>query len=1738
MEKNVFSGSTSKSSHPQPAAFLDSNAFPHFDPASETNHEFAFLGGDRTPFLASGLPSAAAGISQSSPGVGVANDPLLDEVDAFPSWGSESNVPITIAEIKQIAFQLQMLFQFQEDNARNMCEYFMWLLESRALRMGPFLALRSLHGDYIGGENANYRKWYFATEMDSEDLVRLFNGNSATDIKSKQEKLLSLAESQWKRQMAKLDGADYAAQVLLYLLVWGEAGNLRFMPECICFIYKCCIDYYYGYDDQQPKAEKPFLDHVITPLYLVLRLQSYSGTGAELTHVDRDHSSIIGYDDMNQLFWHRKEILKIKVCMQLGTEPLLGLLRPDRYLALGFVLWDRVFLKTYREYRTWMHVVVNFNRVLNIHLALFWIFTAYNLYPLYTPDYDVNFDNSPVEAVRITIISLCGALLTIVSIIATLCEMRFAPRLYPGSYPVFGRLCALTFLLAANVAPTIVLYAYKLSSPGSQEGLGLAIIHLVLGLLTCLYLTFASPSKLFWCKLKGRSNLATKSFTACFHPLNGTGDVISVCLWLGVFTLKLVESYFFLAIPLRAPIRELSAMQTLCVGDGWFGALLCRFQPLIVLVLVFFLELVLYFLDTYLWYVVWNTAFSVAKSLQIGSSIWTPWRNVYARLPKRIYSRLLVPTNHKSVRRQSMVARIWNLIIVAMYRDHFLSIEQVQKLLYDIEGSGQGVEPAFFVAQEDSAQDLVLFVAGSEAKRRIAFFAQSLTLPMPEAREIKAMPSFSVLIPHYSEKIILLLKEIVQEEDKHTHVTLLEYLKLLYPLEWQNFVSDTMIMAQEEPESGFAEKEDPLFQAVGFKEATPVFIMRTRIWALLRAQTLYRTVFGFMNYLRAIKTFYDLEMGAGESFMPAEEKIKHIHRLTCRKFRIVVAMQRYRHFSSEELDCVDVLLSGYPEVQIAYIDEDFDETRGEVAYYSCLIDGTCTKLAGKGREPKLRIRLPGYPILGDGKADNQNHALVFTRGEYLQLIDANQDNYLEECLKIRSVLAEFEEQAVADPYDNLKPHHPVAIVGTREYIFSENTGILGDIAAGKEQTFGTLFARTLSQIGGKLHYGHPDFLNAVFMTTRGGVSKAQKSLHLNEDIYAGMTALTRGGRIKHCEYMQCGKGRDLGFTSIANFITKIGAGMGEQILSREYFYLGTQLRLDWLLSFYYAHLGFHLNNYLIIFSIQLFLVAGVNIAALTHESIVCEISTGPNLTPEPPNCRNLIPVVQWLERTVKLVFFVFVLSLLPLAVHEIAERGIYRAISRTSKHILSFLPVFEVFVCRIYAHALGSDLAVGGAQYIATGRGFATKREKFADLYTRFGHALLNFGVFVLLLVTYFSVSIWLYAYIFFWLTVSGFLFAPFLFNPGQFDRAKFVCDYMNFFWWLFAGNSSQVDKTWIEYIKIERSRLTGVKLAMCYGADRIKNTNVVRPGRWNVLVTVVVPKVVSVGLIACAYLFANSQNDTGATSPTYAAARVLIVAGVPLLFNLALMLVVFLFNITLGWLLTLAISVYPFWVSCIARISSVCAHFLSLAALWQFQNYDFGTTVLGIALICKIQSTVLQTITVIFLSREVMDPRPNRAWWLGQWLRAGLGWHTFTQPLREYVCKVAEQTHFASDFMTGHLIFFAQAPLLLIPLCNTWHSVMLMWMRPDEQLRHQPPNSSLSKRKVAVAAVTFASAVLVMGALIAGIVMIPRLQWLNIGALLPKIIKPLTQPILEPELIPRGLRKELYEKASDLTKA
>lgn len=41
----------------------------------------------------------------------------------------------------------------------------------------------------------------------------------------------------------------------------------------------------------------------------------------------------------------------------------------------------------------------------------------------------------------------------------------------------------------------------------------------------------------------------------------------------------------------------------------------------------------------------------------------------------------------------------------------------------------------------------------------------------------------------------------------------------------------------------------------------------------------------------------------------------------------------------------------------------------------------------------------------------------------------------------------------------------------------------------------------------RFHYGHPDFFDRVFHLTRGGISKASKTINLSEDVFAGKNRL-------------------------------------------------------------------------------------------------------------------------------------------------------------------------------------------------------------------------------------------------------------------------------------------------------------------------------------------------------------------------------------------------------------------------------------------------------------------------------------------------------------------------------------------------------------------------------------------------------------------------------------------------------
>ncbi|KAI1491749.1 family 48 glycosyltransferase [Biscogniauxia mediterranea] len=1636
--------------------------------------------------------------------------------EPYPAWTSDAQIPLSKEEIEDIFVDLANKFGFQRDSMRNMYDHLMILLDSRASRMTPNQALLSLHADYIGGDNANYRKWYFAAHLDLDDAIGFANMSKKSRKSKKKGKAkkgdqsedqvledlegddsLEAAEFRWKTRMNRMSQHDRIRQIALYLMCWGEANQVRFMPECLCFIFKCADDYLNSpacQNSVEPVEEGTFLNNVITPLYQYCRDQGYEISNGVYVRRERDHNQIIGYDDCNQLFWYPEGIERIV----LGDKSKLVDVPPqERYLKLKDVNWKKCFFKTYKETRSWFHMLVNFNRIWVIHLTMFWFYTCYNAPTILVGSaYEQQVNQQPPAAVMWSAVAIGGSIASLIQILATCAEWAYVPRRWAGAQHLTKRLLFLIVVFAINVAPSVYVFGF----PDQQEGTVakvLGIVQFFVAVATFLFFSIMPLGGLFGSYLTkdSRRYVASQTFTASWPHLKGNDRAMSYFLWATVFGAKFGESYAYLALSFRDALRYVSIMDvSSCLGDQFIGNVLCRRQPTILLVLMTITDLLFFFLDTYLWYVLVNTLFSIARSFYLGASIWTPWRNIFSRLPKRIYSKVLATTDMEiKYKPKVLISQIWNAIVISMYREHLLAIDHVQKLLYhqvpsEQEGKRTLRAPTFFVSQEDHSFKTEFFPTHSEAERRISFFAQSLSTPIPEPLPVDNMPTFTVLIPHYGEKILLTLREIIREDEPYSRVTQLEYLKQLHPHEWDCFVKDTKILADEtsqfngedeksEKDTAKSKIDDLPFYCIGFKSSAPEYTLRTRIWASLRSQTLYRTISGFMNYSRAIKLLYRVENPeVVQMFGGNSDKLeRELERMARRKFKLCVSMQRYAKFKKEEMENAEFLLRAYPDLQIAYLDEDPPVAEGEEPrLYSCLIDGHCEVMENGMRKPKFRIQLSGNPVLGDGKSDNQNHSIIFYRGEYIQLIDANQDNYLEECLKIRSVLAEFEEMKT----DNVSPYtpgvkvekfDPVAILGAREYIFSENIGILGDVAAGKEQTFGTLFARTLAQIGGKLHYGHPDFLNGIFMTTRGGVSKAQKGLHLNEDIYAGMTALLRGGRIKHCEYYQCGKGRDLGFGSILNFTTKIGTGMGEQMLSREYYYLGTQLPLDRFLSFYYAHPGFHLNNIFIILSVQLFMIVLLNVGALRNQTIACDYNRNVPITDPlyPTGCQNTDALMDWIYRCTISIFVVFWLAFVPLVVQELTERGFLRALTRFAKQFCSFSPFFEVFVTQIYANSVTQDLSFGGARYIGTGRGFATARIPFGVLYSRFAGPCIYMGARLLMSLLFATLTVWQAALVYFWTSLLALVICPFLYNPHQFAWNDFFIDYRDFLRWLSRGNSRSHSSSWIAYCRLSRTRITGYKRKALGDPSGKMSSDVPRAAITNVFFGEIISPLCLVAVTLIPYLFINAQtgvkaNDSSAQA-TASLLRVAIVAFGPIAVNAGVLGGLFAMACCMGPVLSMCCKKFGSVLAAIAHAVAVIMLLVFFEVMFFLEGFDFTKTLLGMIAVVAIQRFVLKLIISLALTREFKGDGSNIAFWTGKWY--SMGWHSVTQPAREFLCKITELSMFGADFILGHFLLFFMLPVILIPKVDKLHSVMLFWLRPSRQIR--PPIYSMKQSKL-----------------------------------------------------------------------
>ncbi|KAB2039911.1 hypothetical protein ES319_D02G043700v1 [Gossypium barbadense] len=619
----------------------------------------------------------------------------------------------------------------------------------------------------------------------------------------------------------------------------------------------------------------------------------------------------------------------------------------------------------------------------------------------------------------------------------------------------------------------------------------------------------------------------------------------------------------------------------------------------------------------------------------------------------------------------------------------------------------------------------------NEARRRLAFFSNSLFMKMPRAPRVEEMIAFSVLTP-FNDEAVLYSKKTLKTKNEDG-ISILYYLQTIYDYEWKNFIErmrrEGMVTAD---------------------EIWTTKLRDLRIWASYRGQTFARTVRSMMYYYRALQLLAFLDSSSETDITVTKEE----EGIALMKYTYVVSCQKYwehKAIGDPRAEEIIDLLKHNESLRMAYIDQVSTES-DEKEYYSVLVKYD----RQLQREVEIyRIKLPGPMNIGEGKPENQNHGIVFTRGDAVQTIDMNQGNYFEEALKIRNLLEEF------------KHHHGIhrpTILGVREHIFSGSVSSVAWFMSAQETSFVTLFQRLFANpLKIRMRYGHPDMFDRLWFMTRGGLSKASKVINISEDIFTGFNCTLRGGSVTHHEYVQVGKGRDLGLNQISTFEAKIACGSGEQFLSRDVYRLGQRLDFFRMLSFFHTTIGYFFNTTVIVLSVYGFLWGQLYLALSGVENFVLGNDT---------NSKKALSAVINQELIIQFGLFMT----LPAILESSVESGFLEAI-------------WEFLVMQLYLHSTESNTSLYSMQ-------------------THFIKAI-EFGLILMVYATYTPSAKVTFFYIDMsltcWLLVVSWIFAPFLFNPSGFDWLKTVDDFddfMNWIWYrgsIFAKATESWESWWYE---------------------------------------------------------------------------------------------------------------------------------------------------------------------------------------------------------------------------------------------------------------------------------------------------------------------------------------------------
>ena len=873
------------------------------------------------------------------------------------------------------------------------------------------------------------------------------------------------------------DTAQQLMDVSIYLLLWGEAGNLRFMPELLLFLFALarahCVSTGTRADRDGDRdrdegsgltalrhslpasprqlsvsprrtsvASEPgsFLKLLVRPLYNCVFDETFVGLNKGRP-VPRTATTGLpthprNYDDWNQQFWSAEAIRRLRthsgVCI-MSVPP------AERWGLLLQSDWRAFFggsPKTFREERWWGCLIAANRRVFLAHAFCFGCVVVCTRPPSWSASF--NGWGSAFLGVFVLILaplsSAAGALFEFWSTDEAHVRVALKKRL------------AFTFLqltpfAAATVGLVSIQSSYsldelehaELSSTPVLILLGCAAVLLALGLL--FLLREMAPqiglvdSIRFDAHLQWEARVSMLSWTSWFTQSQSgrwpcpKPELLSVLqmygFWFLVWAAKLFlagwilvptlfdlhrriadgfsRSAFELAYPasslwswLSEPSRMLQASLQIVL---WSAGAMC------------------FLADTLFWY---NVVLGLVGGLRGLAA-----RGVGKSESHAVHSAAALQgaASEKLLEGASAAwMPIWRNLVGELYNGDLVTDGERCELL---EGSRS------------------VRIQNAEARRRLHHFARSLSDPMlqPSTGALRA-PGLTVLVPHYGETILVPYESLAttasdvgsskgnsSHESSFSPKALLSqhhsgmrhdalyhsvmgFLVAYARDEWTNFtarldgehaastyggeacaaapgaaggtsqtseVGDSWRSFCNEDVHVVQASKQLANQTERARKATAV-----RVWASLRLQTLYRTLAGMMKN----RTAFSLLLRAALPALPEHEHQK----LLDLKFRCVAALQRYAVMAPDELSDVEYLLAEFPSLTVAYIAEEKDHN-GNITFFSQLTDGHCQMGANGRRKPKHSIELPGHPILGNGKSDNQNHAIIFSRGSILQAIE-------------------------------------------------------------------------------------------------------------------------------------------------------------------------------------------------------------------------------------------------------------------------------------------------------------------------------------------------------------------------------------------------------------------------------------------------------------------------------------------------------------------------------------------------------------------------------------------------------------------------------------------------------------------------------------------------------------------------------------------------------------------------------